>query len=259
MLRVTEVSIERDEIREGQETALDHHYFCLVTYGKCLYWVDQQRMTLDKGDVLLIPPRHIFKWRQVPSAFHSKHIVHFHAHGDSPRLPLLMRNRPVHFHTGQFSILYEKLKALGSQWMDKMPYYEAYASALFVEVLVLINRELDKGPATPEKYRYAEMMKNYIHENYRSKITKEELADVIRKSPNYTATLFRKVTGQTISEYLHSVRIKTALYMLEESRLTVAELAEFLGYSDVSYFSRVFKQTTGASPSEYKQHRSSLQ
>jgi AraC-type DNA-binding domain-containing proteins len=70
--------------------------------------------------------------------------------------------------------------------------------------------------------------------------------------------LFKKITGRTISEYVHAVRVKTALYMLEESRLTVAELAEFLGYSDVSYFSRVFKQTTGVSPSEFIQQKNSL-
>jgi len=60
------------------------------------------------------------------------------------------------------------------------------------------------------------------------------------------------VTGQTISEYVHSIRIKTAIGLLQESELTLEEISEFLGYSDVSYFHKVFRRMTGKKPSEYR-------
>jgi AraC family transcriptional regulator of arabinose operon len=255
MLRI--IGIERDGSAEGRQTVLDHHYFCLIGYGKCVYWADHQHMLMEKGDLLILPPRVEFKWERIPSVFHSKHIVRFHVDPDFTGLPILTGNRPVRLHTGRFEFLHELLKSMESQWTEKLPYCEVEAAATFAQALVHINRELDKGPVAPEKLRYAEMMKRYIHEHYRNKITKEVLADVIRKSPNYTATLFKSVTGQTISEYVHAVRIKTAIYLLAESRLTIAELSEFLGYSDVSYFSRVFKQITGTPPSAYKQDRAS--
>lgn len=84
-------------------------------------------------------------------------------------------------------------------------------------------------------------------------MTKETLADVVGRSPNYAATIFRQVTGQTISDYTHGVRVKTAMYMLEESLLTVEDIADFLGYSDVSYFTRTFKRIAGMPPSAYAQ------
>lgn len=255
MLRV--IGIERDGNAEGRQTVLDHHYFCLVGYGKCVYWADDQKMIMEKGDILIIPPRVDFKWKPIPSVFHSRHIVRFQVDSNFTGLPILAGDRPVRLHTGRFGMIYEEIKAMESQWAENMPYCEIEASATFVKVLVHINRELDKGPVTPEKHRYVEMMKRYIQEHYRVKVTKEVLAEVIGKSPNYTATLFKSVTGRTIGEYVHSIRVKTAIYMLAESRLTIAELSDFLGYSDVSYFSRVFKQITGASPSEHRHRRTS--
>ncbi|MGO4371343.1 helix-turn-helix domain-containing protein, partial [Paenibacillus sp. MCAF20] len=74
-------------------------------------------------------------------------------------------------------------------------------------------------------------------------------------TPNYAATLFSKMTGQTISEYVHSVRIRTAIYMLNESLLTVSEVAAYLGYNDVSYFHKLFKKTTGSTPAQFAHNR----
>ncbi len=252
MLMIQRLCLDNDQDdKENQQTIQNDFYLSLVTYGKCVYWVNEQKIILNKGDILLIPRGNVFKWRYIPTVFHSKYVVQFNAKQDFASLPLLMKDSHTHLQTGCFSILHEKMKIIGSQWTDKMPYYEFYASAVFIEVLIHINRELDRGPVTPDKHRYAELMKKYIQENYQNKITKEDLAYVIQKSPNYTATLFSNVTGQTISEYVHSIRVKTAIYMLEESQFTVSELSEFLGYSDVSYFSRVFKQIIGVSPSVY--------
>jgi YesN/AraC family two-component response regulator len=94
-------------------------------------------------------------------------------------------------------------------------------------------------------------MREYMMNHHREKVTKEVLGDYIERSPNYAATLFRQVTGRTISEQVHSLRIKTAIHMLEHSKLTVGEIALFLGYSDGAYFHKVFKRLTGDNPSKY--------
>jgi AraC family transcriptional regulator of arabinose operon len=147
------------------------------------------------------------------------------------------------------------MKSIQQQWEERPSYYVMMSQALLMEVLIYINRELDRGVISPERHRYVERMKRYIEQHYREKVTKEELGDEIGKSPNYAAALFKSITNQTISQYVHDQRMKRALYLLTESQLSIQEIAEFLGYRDLSYFYRVFKRLMGSPPSDLLQER----
>ncbi len=231
------------------------YYFSLITFGKCVYWVNDRKIVMDKGDFLLIPGQNSYYGKSIPTVFHAKYVLNFTKTTDFPHLPILSSGEPIHFKIGCYDLIHERIKGILNQWMERLPYYDVLSAALLTESLTYINRELDRGKITSEKHKYVEKMRNYIQQHYRGKITKEDLGDLIGKSPNYAAILFSTVTGQTISEFVHSLRIKTAVYMLTESRLTIGEISEFLGYSDVSYFHKVFKRTTGKKPSDYVNER----
>lgn len=250
-------NVRKDSGMDWEEEKNEDFYFCLVTYGRCVYWINGEKIIVNKGEALLIPKGFLFYWKNIPTVFHSKYVVMFKLlrHDEYPNLPILDSDTYIHLKVGCYDLIHDKNKTIFSQWTEKVEYYDIFTSALLIEILTYLNRELDRGKIAPEKQRNVELMKRYIQDHYRNKITKEVLADVIRKSPNYAATLFSSITGQTISGYVHSLRIKTAIYMLTESQLTVAEISEFLGYRDVSYFNRVFKQLTGRAPSEYFSER----
>ena len=66
--------------------------------------------------------------------------------------------------------------------------------------------------------------------------------------------LFREQTGKTPQEYLKLLRIKAAKRLLASQSLSnysITEICTMVGFNDISYFSRVFKKTTGYPPSEY--------
>ncbi|WP_274365546.1 AraC family transcriptional regulator [Paenibacillus thermotolerans] len=261
MIRVQ--TLRQDSVMDWYEEKTDgnraDYYFCIVTYGKCVYWIDDKKVVAEKGDLLLFPKGAYFYGKSIPTVFHTKTVATFILTSDSPILPVL--NCKEHIHSkkiGSYELIHERMKQLSHQWIEKTPYYDVFASALLLEVLTRWNQELDRGAIHSEKYGSVDLMKKYIQENYRGKITKNVLGDAIRKSPNYAATLFSKTTGQTISEYVHSLRIKTAIYMLRESQLTVSEISEYLGYSDVSFFNKTFRRLTGVPPSHYLSERSSL-
>jgi len=94
--------------------------------------------------------------------------------------------------------------------------------------------------------------RNMIHEYYHTGITLEEIANKLNITPEYLGAQFHKEMGVTFSSYIKEYRIKKAKMLLIGSNLKVSEVAEKLGYYDAKYFSRVFKESTGQLPVEYR-------
>lgn len=245
-----------DWYEEGDRGNLSFH-LSLVTYGKCVYWVNEEKVILEKGDLLLIPDHVSYYGKSIPTVVHTKYVVNFRKNTVERGLPLLQLKEPYKQRLGCFEVVQERLRGIVAQYKERPAYYELMAEALLMEALVYLNQEKDRGMISSEKHRRVDSMKQYISTHYREKVTKEELGDVISTTPNYAAALFKSVTNQTISEYVHNQRMKTAIYMLTESQLMISEIADYLGYNDVSYFYRIFKRSTGSSPSDFLHERSS--
>jgi AraC-like DNA-binding protein len=81
------------------------------------------------------------------------------------------------------------------------------------------------------------------------------LAKKQRVSAGYLATIFKKETGKTVSEYIKDKRINEAKYLLRTTHLQIQTIALHCGIMDVQYFSKAFKKKTGKSPSEYRNSR----
>ncbi|MFC9712816.1 helix-turn-helix domain-containing protein [Paenibacillus sp. NPDC056933] len=226
----------------------------LVTYGKCVYWVNGEKQIMEKGELLLIPAGIPYYGKSIPTVTHTQIVVQLqgdHAKG----LPALERKEVLRHKPACYELIHERMKAIQQQWQERPSYYVMMSQALLMEVLIYINRELDRGVIPPERHVHAERMKRYIERHYRQRVTKEELGDEIGKTPNYAAALFKSMTNQTISQYVHDQRMKRAVYLLTESQLSIQEIAEFLGYRDLSYFYRIFKRLMGRPPSDLLHER----
>ena len=93
---------------------------------------------------------------------------------------------------------------------------------------------------------------DYMEANYRSKITLEELANHVHLHPNYLCAVFKQNSGQSVFGYLNNMRIRKARLLLTKGNLSITQVAEYVGFSDVDHFSRTFKQQMGISPSAYR-------
>ena len=92
----------------------------------------------------------------------------------------------------------------------------------------------------------------YIGENISKSLSLQEAASIVGLTPSYLSTLFRQQVGWTFSEYIQSLRISTALHLLQTENMTVAEVAQAAGYKDYRYFTRTFTRTLGLNPSQYR-------
>ena len=91
-----------------------------------------------------------------------------------------------------------------------------------------------------------------MKKNYAEKITVDELASSLAISRRNLERRFKKVTYNSIVEYVQRVRIEAAKMSLEKEKENVNEAMYKAGYSDIKAFRTTFKKITGLSPLEYR-------
>jgi CheY-like chemotaxis protein len=92
----------------------------------------------------------------------------------------------------------------------------------------------------------------YIHERYGDPISRAELARHVSITERYLTHCFREEMGITPMMYLNRYRVKRAKILLEQGTLSITEVAMTVGFSDSSYFNRVFRQEVGIAPGVYQ-------
>ena len=95
-------------------------------------------------------------------------------------------------------------------------------------------------------------IQKYICEHYNEDVSIGTIAEHFNFTETYLCDLFKKHTGQTMLMFATNIRIKEAMHLLVETDLSVREIASKVGYVDFSYFSRVFKNHCGVTPSSYR-------
>lgn len=98
-----------------------------------------------------------------------------------------------------------------------------------------------------------EKAKDYIEKHYADhELSVQKLADHLYISSSYLSLIFKKEANQTFLKHLIEVRLTAAKELLSDPNIKVTEVAERVGYPDVSYFSYFFKKNFGVSPREYR-------
>ncbi len=96
---------------------------------------------------------------------------------------------------------------------------------------------------------------SYIEENYNRDIQLGDVARAAGLSVGYLSKQFKNILGASPAEYARGFRMAKAAELLRNEALPVADVAAALGFSDLSLFSRQFKQVTGISPTGFRKNR----
>ncbi len=181
----------------------------------------------------------------------------------------------VHFYSPTMSSIYSKYCERGGR-----PVFTPDDSAPFIssleKIMVIarssdylrdmkINTELSRlmslimaeswhpeNRTLPSKKASVVEIKTYLDENYKAKITLDDLCDHFYISKHYLTHSFKDQFGISITSYLQSVRITHAKQLLRFSSKSVEEIGYEVGIGAPHYFSRVFKEVEGIAPVEYR-------
>ena len=110
--------------------------------------------------------------------------------------------------------------------------------------------------AEDKRDRYSRPFKfidQYLQDNYQKQLSVEQVATIIDLNTKYFSQLCKSYFGATFLEYLTSIRMKKAKELLLAGKYSIKEVAEMTSFTDGNYFSRVFRQTFGISPSSFKE------
>lgn len=105
----------------------------------------------------------------------------------------------------------------------------------------------------PNNMTIVDKIKEIIHQNVNQVITRETIGKEIFLNPDYLSKKFKKETGQSLSDYITEIKIIEAKRLLMNTDKSIGIIAADLGYTNFSYFSKMFKEQTGMTPNKYRQ------
>jgi len=120
---------------------------------------------------------------------------------------------------------------------------------IVIKVITLIRYVSIKSNRTVP---VVENIKNIVEENLGNELTVTDIAEKVGISLYYMMHIFKKTTGITVLEFIREAKLKKAKEKLLNSNDNIVTIAQQCGFCSSSYFSKVFTQSEGISPSEYR-------
>lgn len=121
------------------------------------------------------------------------------------------------------------------------------------ESLLPVLNNLDNGKEAGS--RIVETILQCIKQEYARDLSLEYIANKVFLSPAYTSSLFKKETGQTITACINQVRMNKAKELLKSTNMKLVDVSLAVGYSSQIYFSMLFKNLFGMTPTQYRETR----
>ncbi|NOV02244.1 response regulator transcription factor [Paenibacillus planticolens] len=114
---------------------------------------------------------------------------------------------------------------------------------------IILGPEKDRFDADHSMIQAAEQ---FIQDNYMYDLNLTMLAERFNYNSSYFSEMFKAKAGKTFIQYITDVRMAKAVQLLDETMLSLWDIAELTGFSNASYFSSKFKRMYGISPSDYR-------
>jgi AraC-type DNA-binding domain-containing proteins len=236
-----------------EDSVIDFIDLTYILDGRATYVIDNKAYAVEKGDLLCIPNksrRYAVTDQQHLMSSYATNFQLFSFKGEEIPLPFPLISK-INISNELLSLYND----LNIEWLQKNTGYKMKVRAIFLCILHnyfnLLYYKKSPEPLDPRIKKSTD----FIHENFTNHIDVLELADKVGLNSVYFGTLFKKNTGLTTKEYINQIRINNAENMIASGEFLVQEAASKCGFDDIFYFSKVFKNIKGYSPSKVKKYQ----
>ncbi len=153
--------------------------------------------------------------------------------------------------------IYGLFMSIAEEFSKKEPEYALQIKNLLNMIIIALIRNFGYSDGTSaeskDQNRLIRKATEYIDTHFQESLTLESLAQLSGLTPNYFSSLFRKMSGIKLWDYISSRRIEAAMQLLKsESNLNIIEIASKCGFNNTANFNKTFKKMVGITPGEYR-------
>ncbi|WP_256756879.1 response regulator [Cohnella sp. WQ 127256] len=130
---------------------------------------------------------------------------------------------------------------------DTLHEIQEYITARYISVTLEAGKN--------KKHRKSKLIVDVLHDldvHYMEEVSLQKLADKFFVNSSYLSRLFKEEVGEIFTKYLMKLRIAKAQHLLKTTHMKVYEVSEAVGYTDVKYFNKIFKDLTGLTPADHR-------
>ena len=219
-----------------------------IVGGSAEYTVNGTRYKVKKGDLLCTQKDTLRSFHTYPDDLMECYCVSGLVYNSSfHEVPLPF---PFLSHVGIHQDIISMYRNLDSTWAAREPGYELKARGLYMMILQRFLELVYFGEKTKNYNIRVKKAIKYIIEHYSEDLSVQAVGSKVGLSASYFGSIFKEETGTSFHQFLTKIRLNRAEDMLRSSEYNVSEVAWACGFSDPFYFSKVYKENSGISPSK---------
>lgn len=141
------------------------------------------------------------------------------------------------------------------QLYETKPYaWQLECKQILLRLILDLLQQLKKTNSNISNYEHIiSNIEKFIKTNIYRSITVKEIADYFHYHPDSLTRIFKSKRNQTLRSYINNCKIDSSKVMLNSTNYSIDTIAEMYGFTDRTYYSKVFKKIVGVSPSKYRQ------
>ena len=147
-------------------------------------------------------------------------------------------------------VLENALRAIHHEVSMHAPASASYVKNLLQNLLIDLGREIQASGGTPQVPAEYLHVRSYLEEHFADPVTLQQLAGLVHRSVPRFASRFRALFGFSPIDYQIRLRLQHASVLLHDCNWSITQIAREVGYPNLQYFSRSFRQRFGVSPQE---------